>query len=172
MANVKKVDTNKAVELYVNNLLSCGMIAEIMKVSRQAIFKALRHAKVDTSKRKFTTKCSQCGKEISRTRQRIRDTMYPFCSNQCYFAYIKNPNYQDSRQGTRIANHMLQEAVSYQYSLVSHHVDGNDSNNSPQNIWGFRSHAHHMRYHRGGLAQAFILSTGEWKSVQRTTKIK
>ena len=155
----------RSIGMYEERLMTLQMIGDEYGVSRQAVLKYLRKHGVDTSDRLRDVKCVQCGKEMKRTRKRARVTKRPCCSPACYKELIKNPNYQDSRQGCRIAHRVIEEYVCPPENYISHHVDGDEFNNEKGNLWVFRTNADHMRYHRGGESEALIVSKNEWVKV-------
>ena len=166
----RKLD-EKVVEMYDKEMLPCSVIAKKYGTSRTAVWNYLKARGVDTSNRLRESKCDQCGKEIKRPRGQIRDRIHHFCSNECYWKFIKNDNYQDSRHGCRIGKEVISKVLNiyvYQKGVV-HHVDGDDYNNDIKNLWMFKNHSDHMKYHRyGGPVEAWIGSKQEWQEVKRT----
>jgi hypothetical protein len=161
----KSVLDEKVVEMYDKRLMTLQMIGDVYGVTRQAVRKFLITHGVDTSKRLREVECKQCGKRVMRTRKRVRETKWPFCSCACYYEFIKNPDYQEHRQGQRNARLVIEQYLGVGVDFVSHHFDGDDDNNEVSNLWAFRTQADHMRYHRGGLSEAFIVSKGQWETV-------
>lgn len=68
----------KMVEMYEKDLIPISEIAVVFRVSRVAVFKRLRAAGVDTSKRLRKTECYNCGKEILRERKSGADDEVPY----------------------------------------------------------------------------------------------
>ena len=135
-----------------NNLEPMISIADDYGVTRQAIYKVLRIAGVDTTKRLLQVECKQCGKAISRQKGRVRNTINPYCSMDCYHQAIKS-NYKPSRQGQRIGRRIVGLLFDLLPSHIVHHEDKDQGNNNPDNLMAFKSQAEHMSYHRGGKGQ-------------------
>lgn len=156
---VRKFDVVEAKRMYEEEHMSCSMIAPLMGVGRQAVWKALRQVGVDTRKMVGTrvrTWCDFCGGEINWTRSRWRGTRHHFCSKGCYFNFFRSehPNYW--RHGCRVGREILRPFLGKVYGEVPeftiHHDDGNGENNSPDNLYAFPDHSNHMKWHRGGMA--------------------
>ncbi len=157
----------EVIGMFEKDLFTLQMIADSYGVSKTSVMKYLNRHGVDTSKRLREVSCSnpKCEKKILRTKKRARETKLPFCSSICYFEFIKNPKYQESRQGQRIGREVIQKMSTIE-NFVVHHVDGNDLKNSPKNLWAFKTQGDHMRFHRGGKCKAFILSKMSWVDVE------
>jgi hypothetical protein len=82
---------------------------------------------------------------------------------------INNPNYQQSRQGQRIAREVIDKLTTlwHHMNYVAHHVDGDDLNNDPNNLWAFKTNADHMKFHRFGESEAYIVSKLQWEKVSK-----
>jgi hypothetical protein len=165
--NPVKHDYSPSIEMYQTQLMSCQMIADYFKVSRQTIFKYLRQHGVSTAKHKISINCEICQKEILKPRCYTRKTTHHFCSRKCYYTWINNPNYNQHRQGQRIAREVFEQSVGFSHDWVLHHVDGNNDNNDISNLWAFKTNSDHMRYHRGGESLALIGSLGLWQVVKK-----
>ena len=146
----QKVDI---IESYLN-LVSMAELASRFHVTRQAIYKIIRAAGVDTTKTGgIEVSCSTCQKVIKRPRCQVRKAKRLFCSSDCYHAFLQAGNgmgpYQESRQGVRIARKIIAQYFDIQPSHVPHHKDRNQFNNDPRNLMVFRCQGDHVRHHRG-----------------------
>ena len=149
----QKVDIIRA---FTEQLEPMITIADRYNRSRQAIWKVLKKAGVDTSKSAatITVSCTACGKSINRTRARIRNQVNHFCNYVCYYAFLEAGNgmgpYQESRQGQRIARSKIAEVFDLQSYHIVHHEDRNCYNNMWSNLKVFANQGDHIRYHRLG----------------------
>ncbi|MDO9566664.1 MAG: hypothetical protein Q7J15_07990 [Candidatus Desulfaltia sp.] len=137
---------------YTEQLTPMITLAKQHNRSRHGIWKLLNKAGVDTSKRKITVSCSTCGKEIKRTKARIRRQLNHFCDYTCYFAFLEAGNgnpYIQSSQGQRIARVKAAEYIELKDGYIVHHEDRNTLNNMIHNLKVFRNQGDHIRYHRG-----------------------
>ena len=147
-----KVDIIKS---YTINLEPMKDIAKRYEVTRQAIHKLLRKEGVKTAKglnnTRFEVTCIACNKMFIRNRAYIRNHRHIFCSYECYYAFIEANQsriYNQSRQGQRIARTKVSQFFNLQGSHIVHHEDGNQFNNSLDNLRVFLSQGDHIRYHR------------------------
>ena len=139
------------VNAYVNELTPVVILAKTYNRSRHGIYKALKRAGIDTSKRKFKVSCTTCGKGISRPKCQIRNKKHLFCCIECYYAFISAKRtgiYQQSRQGQRIARQKVKECFDLKPEHIVHHEDNNNLNNSLYNLRVFANQGDHIRYHR------------------------
>ncbi len=148
-------DRVNVIEAYTVGLEPMQSIGTRYDVTRQAVYKVLCRAGIDTSKGnrgKLTVSCSACGAEIIRHRFRIRKQKNLFCDDSCYFAYLAAGNgsgpYVQNRQGQRIARAKVAELFGLESGNVVHHEDRNTLNNMLDNLRIFRNQGDHVRYHR------------------------
>ena len=131
-------------------------IAKRYNVSRQAIWKTLRAAGIDTSKAaaNIKTSCPSCGKVFSVVRCRLRKSKNVFCSAACYSAYLEAGNgmgsYISNRHGQRVARSKVAEYIDLKPEYVVHHIDRDCLNNRLDNLMVFACQGDHIRYHRLG----------------------
>lgn len=155
-----KID-ERAIKLYCEDLFSLQMVAEVFGCSRQAVKKYLNKREIDTGNKKFEVICDQCGKNFKKQRSRIRNCRKNYCSTGCYYKAIHNPEYNDNRQGQRIARKVLDEVfmtmgLRLYYGWVVHHVDGNTMNNDLDNLMVFDGQSDHMQWHRAGYEKSGV----------------
>lgn len=147
----KKIKDPEVAALYLSGM-NIRDIASKMHVSAPGILKSLRRSGTSTRKAGRPRKpgtvekpCKHCG---ATTLRRV------YCSDTCYFAAIHNPKYFQWRHGQRMARAAINAAgFALQPRNIVHHVDGDNRNNSLDNLWVFANHADHMRYHRLGYIQ-------------------
>ena len=140
------------IKAYTEQLTPMIELAKQHNRTRHGIWKMLKKAGIDTSKRKVAVSCSTCGKEIKRTKARIRRQLNHFCGYECYFAFLEAGNgnpYIQNRQGQRIARKKVAELFDLQTGNIVHHNDRNTLNNMLHNLKVFRNQGDHVRYHRG-----------------------
>jgi hypothetical protein len=145
----QKVDI---IQAYTEQLDTMVDLAKRYGRSRHGIWKMLKKAGVDTTKRKLVVSCSTCGKELKRTKGRIRKQPNHFCGYECYYAFLEAGNgnpYIQNRQGQRIAREKVSEYIELKEGYIVHHEDRNTLNNTIYNLKVFRNQGDHVRYHRG-----------------------
>jgi hypothetical protein len=170
LTDKEKVDI---IDKYKNGLVPMIQLAEKAGTTRQAIYKMLKSAGIDTSKASaanINVSCSCCGKEIKRMRCQVRKTKHLFCSWPCYFAWLKHGNGNPlvmHRQGQRTARKIVTEYFALRPGNIAHHEDRNQFNNEVYNLKVFMNQGDHVRYHRGFLVP--ILWDG---MIEQSNKVK
>jgi len=145
----QKVDI---IEGYRDQLTPMIELAATYGVTRQAIYKIIRKAGIDTSKGQLTVTCSSCGKTFPRTKARVRRQLHHFCSKTCYFAFLEAGNgfpYIQNRHGQRIARSVVSEHFALQEGHIVHHENRNTLDNRLENLKVFAGNGDHVRHHRG-----------------------
>jgi len=145
----QKVDI---IDAYSNQLTPAAALAAKYGLTRQGIYKILRRAEVDTSKRRMLVSCSTCGAEILRTKARIRRQLNHFCSVECYHTFLEAGNgfpYIDSRAGQKRARSIVVLHFKLQAGHVVHHENRNCLDNRLENLRVFANQGDHLRHHRG-----------------------
>ena len=146
LTDKQRVDIIHAYEV---GLIPMITLAKQYGVTRQAIYKLLNHAGVDTSKRKIPVSCQVCGTVIMRPKCQIRSSKHIFCGDECYHAWLKSrSSYKPNRQGQRIARAIVSQYFSLQKQHVVHHENGDNLDNRPENLRVFACQGDHIRYHR------------------------
>jgi hypothetical protein len=155
---IRLTDKDKVdiIEQYTNGLVPMIKLSEQYGITRQGIHKVLRRAGVDTSKQaaNMVVSCTVCGTETPRLRCQVRNMKHHFCSNECYFAWLKHGNGNPlimHKQGMRTARKVVQEYHALLPKEVVHHEDRNQFNNHPSNLKVFKNQGDHIRYHRDFL---------------------
>lgn len=151
--------TERAIELW-ENLYSLQMIADVFGVSRAGVKKFLNRHGVDTRKRKWDAVCNECGKNFLKPRCQIRKNRFNYCTIACYIKSMENPNYNENRQGQRMARKSVKSLFPLDPDNIVHHKDGDTTNNLPSNQMVFRNHSEHMRWHRGDRSLVDVLWDG------------
>jgi len=153
MPKQPQVNTDQMVTLYIEQHLTCAEIGRIFGMSRVAVWKRLQWAGISAQQGEHVkVKCDHCAGEYDLTRARWRASRKHFCSDQCYYAALYNPNYHFHRHGLRLARKVVSEHFDLSDSNIVHHVDGNNRHNELSNLWVFSNQSEHMRFHRGGNA--------------------
>jgi len=147
----QKVDIIKA---YETGFEPMQVLADKHGVSRQAIYKILKHAGIDTSKRLIPVSCAVCHKEILRNKAKIRKQLNHFCGHDCYSAFLSNGKphgywREETGNSSRIARKIVSQYFSLQEGHIVHHENQNRFNNHLDNLRVFANSGDHVRYHRG-----------------------
>ncbi len=155
-------------QMYEIELVSIGTIAQRVGKSRTWIHHILKSIGVDTSKRPREVKCLYCGKTLLKTRSQIRKSKNHFCNHKEYLKLLREDSEFDKhRLGQRIGKTVFQACTgNLDFDPVIHHVDGDQENNKPKNIWAFRTPEDHIYYHRGGKVKTLKADTGAWEEVK------
>jgi predicted DNA-binding protein YlxM (UPF0122 family) len=141
----QKVDIINA---YETELVPMIKLAEQYAVSRQAIHKLLKNAKIDTTKHKIQVSCTNCGKTLHRWKMNIRRNKHHFCDVECYrlFKEAGLPTLY-SRQGSNIARSVVSQYFALQSEHRVHHKNKNQFDNSIENLMVFANQGDHIRFH-------------------------
>ena len=149
IAHKEQVNIIEAYEIQFKPIIT---LAKQYGVTRQAIYKILWQAGIDTTKKRLPVSCDVCGTEHLRPRCQIRNRKHMFCSPECYHAYLEAGNgnpYIASSHGGRMARKIVAEHFPLELTHIVHHEDRNQFNNEPINLKVFRNQGDHVRYHRG-----------------------
>ncbi len=125
-------------------------LAKTYSVSRQAIWKILKDAGVDTLKsHRVERTCGWCGKAVLRVKSHVRGRKRVFCrDSDCYFDWMRaGGNSGQSSPAQRVARSVVSKHFTLEDIMVVHQEDGNTTNNMPSNLKVFADHNDHMRYH-------------------------
>ena len=122
-------------------------------VTRQGVYKVLKRAGIDPKEYgQLQVSCFTCGESMTRHRGRVRRSKHLFCSEECYFAFLKAGRggvYIQSSHGQRMARAKVAELFDLQPGHIVHHIDRNCLNNMPENLMVFANQGDHVRHHRG-----------------------
>lgn len=144
------VDKQTLEDMYLRRHLTMAEIGKIYGVGRQRICQLVKQYGIDTTNAgTFTNTCDKCGKEYRINRKRYRKHSTHYCSSACYLSDRKNENYHPHRNGQRDARRMMAKHIGRPLTTdeIVHHIDGNCSNNSIDNLILFPSHSAHLRWH-------------------------
>ena len=164
-----KID-DRAIGMYEDDLFSLQMIGDFFGVTRQGVKKYLNVRDIDTSKRKRDAVCDGCGKWFKKHRAYLRNSIKNYCSPECHYSAIHNPDYNGSRQGQRIARRVVREIHPLRETEVVHHMDGNTENNDLENLMVFANQSDHMRWHRACGEKSGVIPV--WRGIQPKKVIK
>ena len=128
-------------------------LAAMWGLSRQAVYKILKHAGVDTAKGQVKVSCSACGGEIERPKSKLRDRKHVFCNHQCVSAYRSAAREVSTKRANwhRVARRKIQvKFPGLKRSHVVHFIDGKVYNCMETNLMVFKNLGDHARWHRFG----------------------
>lgn len=152
--NKPKFPTEAIIFMYIEKHLTMREIADMIGISKAAVSARLRKANIDIKLGEHVRLvCTYCEKEFTRPRSRVRknkEKQYNYyCSSSCYYYSIHNSNYIQWRHGQRIAKSIVSRFFTLTSGQIIHHRDGNNGNNSLNNLMVFASQSDHLRWHRG-----------------------
>ena len=128
-------------------------IGKLYNIPRLSIIALLKRRGVDTSKRKIKIKCTFCGKDLYRHKQRLRNSKHLFCDYHCYYSWLEAGNGAGKYKANRIGQQIARAKVFAEFELkqghIVHHQDRNCLNNDMDNLKVFACQGDHVRYHRG-----------------------
>ena len=145
-------ERRQIIEAYDTNLIPMIALAKQYGVTPRTIHRILNKANINTSKRKLLVSCTTCGNELLRTKGRIRKQLHHFCSEQCYYDYLKAGNgypYIQNRHGQRLARSLVSKYITLGTNHIVHHENRNCLDNRIKNLKVFRNQGDHIRHHRG-----------------------
>jgi hypothetical protein len=147
-----RFDKETLEDLYLKKHMTGQEIADIAGVTRQGIYKAMDRLGIDRSAaERFTCICDMCGTAYELYRQRWNATSGHYCSTECYHMHrgIILPHRRENRQQKRIARAVMAKHLGRALvkDEVVHHIDGDEYNNSIDNLVHFVNHSEHLRYH-------------------------
>ena len=157
MKYVRLTDKEKVdiIERYSVGLETMIDLAKEHGITRQGVYKLLKGADVETSKKlaaHILVSCTVCGKEVSKYRLQVRRQVHQFCSKDCYFVWLKHGNGNPlimHRNSARTARAIVSEHFALRPGNIVHHEDRNQYNNELKNLRVFANNGDHVRYHRG-----------------------
>lgn len=130
-------------------------LAKQYGITRQGVYKVLHQAGIDTSKAgagNMDVSCTCCAKVFSKHRCQVRRQKHVFCSEECYFAWLKHGNgkpFIKNEHGKRVARKVVSKYFTVLLGQVVHHEDRNQFNNHIKNLKVFANNGDHVRHHRG-----------------------
>ena len=155
MKYIRLTDMDKVniIKRYSVGLETMIALAKEYGVTRQGVYKVIKKSGIEPMDITWLdVSCTACGEEIKRRRCQVRKAKHLFCSEECYFNWLKHGNGNPlilSRMGQRIARQMVSKYFALQPKCTVHHEDRNDFNNEPYNLKVFANQGDHIRYHRG-----------------------
>jgi len=136
--------------MYLRQHLTMAEIGKIYGVTRQRVCQLIKQYEIDTRQaERFKANCDKCGKEYTIYRKRYRKSSTHYCSSRCYLSDRTNTDYRPHRNGQREARRVMAKHIGRPLTTgeIVHHIDGNCSNNSMDNLILFPNHKAHMRWH-------------------------
>jgi hypothetical protein len=137
-----KIDEPTLRKLYSIEKLPMSAIAKQLGVSRVGVWKAIKRYAIPLRPLHRNVVCLACGSTFS---VNLKNTTACYCSSPCYHAHRRSiSGYSKSwREGQRKARAVAQAKP----GQVVHHIDGDNSNNAPDNLQVFNSQAEHIAHH-------------------------
>ena len=149
-----KLPTERLALMYIEQHLTLRQIGKLVRMSPTAVMKRLRKVGVGSADGEWVDcNCVFCGKFFRSTRSRWRRSSKHFCTDECYYAYRENPDYNAWRQGSRIARGVVSQYFRLEPSHIVHHKDFNQRNNNLDNLAVYATSSDHMRMHHGGKVE-------------------
>jgi len=140
------------IKSFIQDLESVINLATRWGITRQAVYKILKSAGVDTKKGKIRVSCSACGEDIKRPKSKIRDRKHIFCNYECMSAYRTASKEVSNKRAAwhRIARRKIIKMFKLSPSHVVHFIDGKVYNCMEHNLMVFKNLGDHVRWHRWG----------------------
>lgn len=147
MARIE-VTTQHIVSLLRDEGLLVQDIAAQLGVTRQAIWKRLKHFGIDSRVHKHKDmECAFCGVKF---RKRVKLARFRnFCKAEHYYAFRENSSFVEWRHGSRLARAIVAQHFDIDKDHIVHHKDGNERNNDRGNLMVFANQSDHIAYHHG-----------------------
>lgn len=142
--------TQDIVVLFQKQRMSPAKIAVFAGISRQGVWKKLKHvgANKDFKLRTWTqAMCGMCGKEFSIRWITKLKSHTNYCSQACVYASLESPGYKPWRQGGRLAVAIVQQHFKIPLGGIVHHKDGDNRNNDLANLSVFANNSDHLKAH-------------------------
>lgn len=139
---------------YTQEHLTGEEIGRLVGVSQRSVSRWLKALGITTDDGEHVhTTCAQCAAPVTVNRGRWRKNRRVFCSQSCYYDRRANPDYKRDTYGMRQARKAVMAAgFPLLKGHVVHHHDGDNRNNSVENLAVFESQRDHMRFHHHGDA--------------------
>ena len=145
------LSTPELIRRYTVEHLTMEQIAVMAGISKAAICQRLKKANVRAKSGTWVSfSCDFCGKPDKVTRGHYRKASKHYCTQDCYYASLENPDFNPWRHGQRLARALVSHHFSIPDNAIVHHVDGNDHNNDLSNLRVIDSQANHLKTHRTG----------------------
>lgn len=143
-----RMETKEIIKLYTKKHLSSIEISKLCDYSARHIRRILNKKGINTAKKgNFDTSCTTCGKLYEVTRKRYRKSRTHYCSTICRIKVMENNDSIRSHKGMTRARSKLIKLGLLKKGQCIHHKDGNDLNNSINNLMVFSNHSEHMKHH-------------------------
>ena len=138
-----KIDAPALRSLYLDQKLSMTQIASQLNISRVAVWRYIKRFSIPLRPLHVSLSCALCGKPFTVHSKRSNKAFY--CSSKCYHDHRRSISHYagECREGQRKARLVTQAKK----GQVVHHIDGNPTNNAPENLLVFNSQAEHIKHH-------------------------
>lgn len=127
-------------------------------VTGRSIIRFLNRSGIATHDSRRVVNCEHCGKEFKKVRGVWRKSKHHFCSHECYWEHLKNPDYYRSVYHMRQSRDVVR-SCGYHFGVdeVVHHIDGDNRNIDPDNLMVFANNGDHTRWHRMGEERSGVI---------------
>ena len=141
-------------------------------VTGRSVLRFLNRNGIATYDTRRVVRCEYCGKEFKKARNLYRKSNHHFCTKECYWAHLKNPDYYRSVYHMRRAREIVKE-LGYIPSPeeVVHHDDFDNRNNDPGNLTVFANNGDHTRWHRLGFERSGVIPVWPPEKIEKIKKI-
>ena len=144
------VNTEALIPLYIEAHLTVRAIGALVGMSGQGVSKRLHKAGITRDQgERVARPCSYCGVVLSRPRSRSLGLDKVYCCAGHYYAARANPDFFESRQGSRLARAIVSQHYPLTSDEVVHHKNGDQRHNDLANLVVYASQSDHMAMHHG-----------------------
>ena len=157
-------------KMFFEELKPLRQIGNELGISGMAVQKALKRHGYDTGKKALNldVTCELCNKKFTRNRARVRKAIQIFCSDECYYEYLKIINEQNTidRYGQILSRKKMEKIYGeLPDKSIVHHIDGDDTNTSIINLMLLKSQSDHIKIHRNYGTPEILFDGGKLKYI-------
>ena len=146
----KGISTEEIINLYTEKHFTLRDIGKLTGLSHVGVSKRLKRAGIESIQGTWVKiNCFVCDDEKLIHRKEWKKNTRHYCSADCYYLSLCNPNYISWRHGQRLARAIVKQYFPLQQDHVVHHDDGNVRNNRVDNLIVFTNQSDHMKHHHG-----------------------
>lgn len=152
------VQTGYLVKLYKRKGLTMSEIGLEVGMSSAGVWRRLKQAGVRNCW--IEVECGWCERVFEKPRHAWKKSEYHYCSVTCCSAATKAQHADKAYVGSKEGRERARNLVSEWFELkgghdghIVHHVDGDEEHNELSNLWVFKNHSDHHRWHLDGRAE-------------------